>query len=353
MKQLSIDWLQLELAFDNSFPEMSYYLDLETGEVFMVTEETLWELEKFNQAHFDPDAPDDFDMDAALAQSGLPEWQQEALREADRVEAEFSSRVVAIPRVESYEAYDDMQRFITTIKDARLYDRLSYATQGRGAFGRFRDVLLDYPAERERWFAFQNARLQERIRDWLALYDIEPILDESEPESAPAEETASSTRSILLAEVLAFVQAAREIAGVTRIALIGSLATDKPEPSDADLLVTVTNEADLAPLATEARKLQGHMQSMALGGEVFLADPQHYYLGRTCPWKRCERGIRASCEALHCGRRPYLYDDLQNIRLSDPIVLAPPIELWPEIVTRVSVPEDVAELVLEPLQHSA
>ena len=353
MKQLRIDWPDLEEAFEDIFPEMHYYLDLETGEVLTVLDETLRELEALSEEYYDPDAPDDFDMEAALAQSGLPEWQQQTLREADRVELGFGSRVVAIPNIESHEAYRDMERFIATIKDARLYDQLSYAIQGRGAFGRFKDVLAEYPAERERWFAFKDNRLKERIRDWLAQYDIEPILDEPEPEAATAEETASSTRSKLLAEVLAFVQAARGIPGVTRIALIGSLATEKPDPSDADLLVTVTNEADLAPLATEARKLQGHTQSMALSSEVFLADPQHYYLGRTCPWKRCERGIRASCEALHCARRPYLYDDLQNVRLSEPIIFAPPIELWPEVATRVPVPDDVVELVLQPLQQSA
>ncbi|HEX6384823.1 MAG TPA: UPF0158 family protein [Anaerolineae bacterium] len=302
MKKLPISRFPLEMAFDNSSWEMSYYLDLETGEVLVVTDEARRQLEAIYEEYYDPDAPEDFDMDAALAQSGLRDWQQQDVREADRVEAEFGSRVVAIPRVESHEAYDDMQRFIATIEDARLYNRLVYATQGRGAFGRFRDVLWEYAAERERWFAFKDARLQERIRDWLALHDIEPILDEPELEAMPGEETASSTRSKLLAEVLAFVQAAREIPGVTRVALIGSLATTKPDPSDADLLVTVTNEADLAPLAAEARKLQGHTQSMALGGEVFLADPDHYYLGRTCPWKRCERGIRVSCEAQHCAR---------------------------------------------------
>lgn len=177
MKQLRIDWPDLEEAFEDIFPEMHYYLDLETGEVLTVLDETLRELEALSEEYYDPDAPDDFDMEAALAQSGLPEWQQQTLREADRVELGFGSRVVAIPNIESHEAYRDMERFIATIKDARLYDQLSYAIQGRGAFGRFKDVLAEYPAERERWFAFKDNRLKERIRDWLEEYGIEPILD--------------------------------------------------------------------------------------------------------------------------------------------------------------------------------
>ena len=37
------------------------------------------------------------------------------------------------------------------------------------------------------------------------------------------------------------------LSGVKRIALIGSLATLEPSPKDIDLLVTVTDDMDLAP----------------------------------------------------------------------------------------------------------
>ncbi len=83
-----------------------------------------------------------------------------------------------------------------------------------------------------------------------------------------------SVRAFLIAEVLAFVRAAQQVPGVTRIALIGSLTTEKPEPKDADLLVTVTDDADLAPLARLARRLQGRAQSINRGGDVFLTNPK-------------------------------------------------------------------------------
>jgi hypothetical protein len=138
--------------------------------------------------------------------------------------------------------------------------------------------------------------------------------------------------------------------GVTRIALIGSLTTEEPDPKDADLLVTVGDDMDLAPLAALGRKLQGHAQSFGRGGEVFLADPEGHYLGRTCPWKECRPGIRLSCDALHCGRRPFLHDDLEAIRLPQDVISDPPIELWPRVDVRVPVPEDVAQDLLLPLR---
>jgi predicted nucleotidyltransferase len=70
-----------------------------------------------------------------------------------------------------------------------------------------------------------------------------------------------SARALLIAEVLDFVRAARHVSGITRIALIGSLTTNQPNPKDADLLVSVTQDADLAPLARLRRRLQGRAQS--------------------------------------------------------------------------------------------
>ena len=78
---------------------------------------------------------------------------------------------------------------------------------------------------------------------------------------------------------------------------------------DVDLWVTVADEADVTPLATLGRKLNGHAQSFGRGGEVFVAAPPGNYLGRTCPSKQCGPGIRMDCDARHCGQRPYLHND--------------------------------------------
>jgi hypothetical protein len=160
-------------------------------------------------------------------------------------------------------------------------------------------------------------------------------------------------RAHMLVGVLTFVRAASCIPGVERIALIGSLTTTKSEPKDADLLVTVTDDLGLAPLARLARQLNGHCTQFGKAGDVFLADPRGRYLGRTCPWRHCGPGIRASCDALHCGRRPYLHDDLGTVQLPEVLIADPPIELWPEIVARLPVPGDVESKLLQPLRKEA
>lgn len=152
-----------------------------------------------------------------------------------------------------------------------------------------------------------------------------------------------SKRQKLLGFSIEFVQTAMALKGIKRIAMIGSLTTEKPDPKDADLLVTVENELDLTRLAKAARRLQGRAQSLNRGGEVFLANPEEQYIGRICPWKECGPGIRASCDAWHCGRREYLHDDFGAIQLSEELVKAPPIEIWPNYKARVAVPEDLAK----------
>lgn len=156
---------------------------------------------------------------------------------------------------------------------------------------------------------------------------------------------ASGVRDKLLEAALWFVHSAAELPGVQRIALIGSIMTGRSSPKDVDLLVYVTDDLDLMPLAALSRRLQGRLQSHSRGADVFLADERGRYLGRTCSWKVCRPGVRASCDAVHCGRRPYLHDDLVTVRLADSLVAAPPLELWPVVVRRCTVPADVERLL--------
>jgi hypothetical protein len=80
---------------------------------------------------------------------------------------EEPDRYEQIPRAESHEGYEDMEGFIATVKDEHLAELLEAAINDRGAFRRFKDVLLRYPEERERWFRFKDERIEERAREWL------------------------------------------------------------------------------------------------------------------------------------------------------------------------------------------
>ncbi len=160
-------------------------------------------------------------------------------------------------------------------------------------------------------------------------------------------------RAFLLAEVQRFVERACTCPGVRRIALIGSLTTEKENPKDADVLVTVDDDVDLTPLASLGRRLKGHAQSKNKGADIFLADPSGKYIGRICSWRECYPGKRMSCDARHCGRRTFLHDDLDDVTLDAPLIATPPLELWPEIVRRIELPSDIESQLIQPIEIRA
>ena len=342
MRRLKIKLIDLEGAFETNFPEMHDYLDMETGEVLNVTDDIRHELEQLWEEAGPKDKLEDL-----LRKSKLPDLQKKALAEAQRVEDDYGTRIVGVPEPDAHRDGGDVDAFIATIAEPALREELHRAFRGRGAFRRFREVLGDNFRERERWFKFKRERLRQHMTDWLASLDIEPLWEEPPP--LPPQ---LPVRTQLLEAALAFVRSAARLPSVKRIALIGSLTTPEPSPKDADLLVTVTDDMDLAPLAKAARQLNGRalQTGRSRGADVFLADVGGHYLGRACLWKECGPGIRLSCNALHCGQRHYLHDDLRAIKLEPALIQNPPIELWPAVVTRMAAPADVEESLLKPIR---
>ncbi len=154
---------------------------------------------------------------------------------------------------------------------------------------------------------------------------------------------ATTARILLIEETIEFTVRAIKTHGVKRIALIGSLPTDKANPKDTDVLITISEDIDLKDFARLSRRLQGRSQGFNRWANIFLVSEQGEYLGRTCPWRDCRSGARPSCQALHCGWRPHLYDDLQNIVLENEVIEQPSIELWPNLIVRIRIPDDLKE----------
>lgn len=155
-------------------------------------------------------------------------------------------------------------------------------------------------------------------------------------------------REQLLSEVLRFVRRASVLRGVQCIALIGSLATSKPEPKDADVLVVVGTEIDFQTLASAGRGLEGAAQALGKGADIFLANSTGRYLGRTCSYRECHP--RVACGGHQCFRGTYLKDDFERLRLSAVKIAAPPVELWPTVICRGRIPGDVRQRLIEPLK---
>ena len=151
-------------------------------------------------------------------------------------------------------------------------------------------------------------------------------------------------REQLLSHLPWFVSALTKLSGIRRVALLGSITTNKQNPKDIDFLVLVDDDVDLEPLARLGRKIKGRAQQMNRGADIFLADAQGRYIGRTCSWRECGPGIRRSCDALNCGKRHYLHDDLRTVTLSQEAVRGA-LELWPSLERRPGLPDDLEKIL--------
>ncbi len=175
LRKLKVDLDELETAFDNNLFELHYYLDLHSGKVSLITDEIQKVLEDIYEELYD-DGDETFRHFAEAAKKrGLPDRERELLSEAHQVEQNLGARYVQVPVADTHEAYDDMQDFIETVEDGVLQEKLWQAIRGRGAFRYFKDMLAEYPIERERWFKFQDAQVRQRMLSWLTAQGIEPI----------------------------------------------------------------------------------------------------------------------------------------------------------------------------------
>ena len=174
-RKVRVDLDELAIALDTDSPELRYYLDLETGEILAIMEEMDWRLEEIYAEIYDEDGNRVVTLEEYLQQQDDPDWQKEMILDADRVEQGFGTRYLWVEQGDPYGDYRDIERFIGTVEDDRLRERLWDAIQGRGAFRRFKDLLARHPQVEEVWFEFKDARLQKRVANWLAYHDIEPV----------------------------------------------------------------------------------------------------------------------------------------------------------------------------------
>jgi hypothetical protein len=135
--RVAVDWVELEGALENNSPELHSFLNKINGDVVRI----------FRGSE---------DSEGRLR------------------EIEISAEFVYIEPISSREQYRWMEEFIEEVQDAVLKDKLNIAIDGKGAFRRFKDVLVGYPMDRESWFAKRAVKLRAHMTEWLNAKRIEP-----------------------------------------------------------------------------------------------------------------------------------------------------------------------------------
>jgi hypothetical protein len=158
MPPVTINWSDLEIAFERNSPDQESFLDLENGDLLSIVEG-------------EPDA---------------------AARRAKV--ANNPDRYIRIDPASSREQYRWMERFVSAVQDQPLRERLLVAIDGKGAFRRFKDVLLAFPAERERWFAHRSDLLHLHIQTWIEHMNVQVAVPPPWGQVAPQASTAELPR---------------------------------------------------------------------------------------------------------------------------------------------------------------
>ncbi|MCL2823155.1 MAG: UPF0158 family protein [Polyangiaceae bacterium] len=155
LRDVPVEWEALENAFENNAPEVHSYLHVDTGDVLRVVD-------------------------------GVADPQMHARIASD-------PKYLRIEAVSSREQYRWMERYIPTVEEPKLRARLELAIDGKGAFRRFKDVLMSFGPERERWFTYRSERLKTFMEAWLQAHCIKavPRVQWTVPpeEEAPQEES--------------------------------------------------------------------------------------------------------------------------------------------------------------------
>lgn len=162
LREVPVGWEALEDAFENNAPEVHSYLHLVSGEVIRIVD--------------------------GIAD---PTMHERVLRD---------SEYLRVDPVSSREQYRWMERFIATVDEPDLRNKLVRAIDGKGAFRRFKDVLMSFPVDRERWFTFRSERLRACMETWLEAHGIQAVAREkwrvpTADEVAPKVESEKSRRT--------------------------------------------------------------------------------------------------------------------------------------------------------------
>jgi hypothetical protein len=146
----------LEEQSDTLFP----FLDRETGEVVMMSDESL------SLAEADPEKIE-----------LLPDWQQEEAKVAVLIET--SDRYLALPDRLDVNEWNIMNQFSQEVKREDIRFKLLRAVQGNHAFRRFKDVIADHNMWDE-WNRFRREAFAEILREWCEEIDVIPTVREKQ-----------------------------------------------------------------------------------------------------------------------------------------------------------------------------
>ena len=151
---MKVKFDDLDTAFLSSSEQISNWVDRKTGKVILIDLDDIFL------------SLDYVDDDEAQAIQEISILLGEA-ENPDNLEID-ENRYVCVSPPDSNEKWRWMEEFALAQQDnPKLFNQLATALRGRKPFRYFKETLLDFPVDRENWFAFENQKVREFIEDWV------------------------------------------------------------------------------------------------------------------------------------------------------------------------------------------
>ncbi|MFH5183756.1 UPF0158 family protein [Paenibacillus sp. TAB 01] len=141
---------EIEMKIDDTFT----FINMTTGEVITLTSE---------------------EYSAAEDEQPLekfPIWQRENIEKAIRIIEDEDGVYVDFTLKHDFNEYEIIENFIGTLEDGDIREVLYEATQGRGAFRRFKDGIIEHGIDKQ-WYRYKESKIKELVIAWCKEQDIE------------------------------------------------------------------------------------------------------------------------------------------------------------------------------------
>lgn len=140
---------EIEMQMDDTFT----FINSTTGEVFTLTREEIGAAE-------DEESLDKF-----------PEWQRENIEKAIQIVEDDDGVYVDFNLRNDFNEFELIEDFIGTLEED-IREELFDTIQGRGAFRRFKDSILEHNIEKQ-WYDYKERKIKELVIKWCKDHDIE------------------------------------------------------------------------------------------------------------------------------------------------------------------------------------
>lgn len=142
LRALAVDTTELRLAFEAETQDLPWYLDVDTGDVLLVT------------AEYEPS-----------------EHRGVTVAQIERETARF----LRVPPSNPQHVVDDMRAFAESVGDTQLTESLALALSAPRPDKRFKTALSWLPETQQQWHAWRQARTMDRVTAWLAGHGLRPV----------------------------------------------------------------------------------------------------------------------------------------------------------------------------------